>query len=398
MMLRKGLFALSSVLLLGATAACGDDDPENGDGNGNGEVECSDEANADHPDCKEPPKLEGCDDPANADKPECSREDAREELVHSYVNSLSLPEKVDGELTCCWDYNAENNKDPEGYDNALVSVLGALGSFLDGVDVGQLLGDLLQDGDLTLLFEFKDLPEPLEFGAFDLSLYLGEIDPASTVSAADRLAGQGEFFLGDKLATINNASLRRGILSANADELVLTVDITGFLGEDDDLGLPPEISLPLNEVRLQFEPSEGDNGLEASATSADGKSINFLSGVLVGDSVAALLNDILGDMCSLSGDLLSFSAEVSDVPQSDMDDLEPGELASPKLTVNDAMITELENGNATCQEIAGFAGVIGVVGGLFDIDVTGNRVADGLSLGLNLGMTGATIVEEEATP
>src|SRR5690625_3498265 len=103
MMLRKSLFALSAVLLLGATAACGDDDNKKKDDNNNGDVSCDEKPNQDK--CQ----TGGDDDPcvANPDQDICKMDDARDALAYSYVNGLVIP---DESSPCCWDFAANSNE------------------------------------------------------------------------------------------------------------------------------------------------------------------------------------------------------------------------------------------------------------------------------------------------
>src|SRR5690554_7615254 len=92
-MLRKSLFALSSILVLGSVAACGDDEP--GDNPPNGGVSCEEDPTQDH-----------CEVPVD-------HTNARAGMVYSYVSGLKLP-GPDGDVGCCYDYDGDGE-----YDNAL---------------------------------------------------------------------------------------------------------------------------------------------------------------------------------------------------------------------------------------------------------------------------------------
>lgn len=417
MMLRKLLFALFAVLLVGTTAACGDDDNDKD----NTDVDCTDPENADHDDCKTPPPppVEGtpyCEEDENKNKPECKRDDAREGMLYSYVNALKLPGEDDD---CCWDYTAGNNNDPDRYNNALEPILDLVGEFVEDLNLDELLEDLFLDGSLTLIFEYSEFPSAVEGsedgqlnpGAFDMSLYLSDIAEDEeggepTVATEDRMAGKGEFVLGEELASIKDAFVRRNQVVADTDRLNLSLDLDAFVEGDalDGLGLPNPIELPLSAVRLRFDVEElrdGDDilGLKNTTDEAGnlitedgGKSINFLSAVIEGESLVELLNPIVVGLCDLPEGTVSVSFDGTKGATKDPDVNNP---VAPLIEVDADVVAELKKSeDSTCAMIGGMGdGLGGILGGFFDVDVNRNGVANGLSLGLNLGFTGAKVVD-----
>lgn len=369
MMLRKSLFALSAVLLLGTTAACGDKDEDDpGNGNNNGEVSCDDD-----------PTQEKCLD----------FENARDTLAYSYVNGLVLPEADAEADACCWDYVADNNDEPLDYDNALGSLLsGLVGEMLDDIDLDEVLGELFEEGTLTLLLEYKNLVKELDTqnGGVQIALHLGE----SESDWSDRNSGDGVFTLGDKLADITG-NVRRSSVDARADNFPLSLDLTGFVDEQElvDLGLPKTLTISLSKVRLALDISEDSPDKisnDVAVTSRGGKSTNFLTGLISSNELISVLNEVVGKgMCDLEGDAL----ELDDSPSGD--DLEEGDLDKPEIYVN----PEYEDDLADClgDLISGIdiVPMIGLVGEFFDVDSDGDGVADGLSLGLFLSIAGAEI-------
>lgn len=395
MMLRKSLFALSAVLLLGATAACGDDDNKKKDDNNNGDVSCDENPNQDK--CQ----TGGDDDPcvANPDQDICKMDDARDALAYSYVNGLVIP---DESSPCCWDFAANSNEiDKDVFDNKLGDLLGPdgiVGMIGDDINIDEVLTDLFEDDTLTLLLEYKHLAEPVDKnGRVDIALHLGETQGEGDTWEA-RNSGQGQFKLGEKLTGITGFT-QRGTITAQAETFPLTLDLRGFVdpAQLEELRLPNEISISLSKVRLALKAIEAETNKisnDVTVTEDRGKTTNFLTGLISGDELADVLNEVLGHggACeNISGDVVTFTDDV----ERDPDDIEDGVLSSPLLEAVDgaalgACLQDLGLDQGTANIIAGF---IPTIGGFFDVDADGNGVADGLSIGLFLSIAGAEIVE-----
>ena len=381
-MLRKSLFALSSILVLGSVAACGDDEP--GDNPPKGGVSCEEDPMQDH-----------CEVPVD-------HTNAREGMVYSYVSGLKLPgagEDEAGEgVGCCYDYDGDGE-----YDNALGTILPLVGSLAPGLDIDELLAGVFEDGTLSLIFQHEKFPTSVDLpGTFDMSLFLS----ASESTWEDRLNHKGVFTLeGEALTTVKNAQNRRGNIEAKAEKLPIELDLTAFGDGVTDIIPSGKLTLPLNVVRLNLTgvkeaDGEGQAGIYNATPATEGgvdvvlvtedkgKAANFLSGGLHGGEIASLANDIIGDMCDLSVDLLSFDASVGEPGEED-------ELRAPIFEINDDAVAELQaSTDETCGTIAGFASSLGILGALFDVDSTGNGVADSLSLGFNLQVSGAVVAGE----
>lgn len=385
MMLRKSLFALSAVLLLGATAACGDDknDPEKP---GEEDVSCDEDPSQ--------AKCQGSSDPCQEDPTQdiCKRDNARDEMAYSYVNGLVIPSGDEGE-ECCWDYTADNNNDPEFYDNALGNLLapGGITDMIPGeFNIDDILSDLFEDNTLTLLLQYKDLPKELGNGGLDIALHMG----TSEDDWAARNGGDGIYELGDKLASISGY-VSRETIHAQADTFPISLDLTGFVDPDElaDLGLPNVISISLSKVRLALQAIEAEANKisnDVNITADRGKATNFLTGLISGNELANVLNEVVGrGMCkdNINGDVIRFSQDVEVDP-----DAEEDELALPIVEVID------EDALGDCFDDLGIdlggielPKILPVVGGFFDVDSDHDGVADGLSLGLFLSITGAEI-------
>lgn len=373
-MLRKNIFALASVLVLGlGVAACGDDNggdtpPGVDPGPGDGGIE-----------------VEDCT--TNPDLPQCVRaDDARDVPVYSYLSGLGLPEVDQGEATCCVDYTGDGV-----LDNALVGLLGLVGSLASDVDVEELLTGVFEDGTLSLLFEHIELSADVEEGGpggFDINLYLGD----SESTWEDRSNHRGVFTKGDKVTEIKNALLRRGEISTQISTLPLTLDIDS-LAPDVGLGA---LTLPLSFVDLKINAFEATGDGQAgiyndydggAVTESGGKPINYLSALLLGEDVAGLLNKVLGEnLCpegGHDGTILIFKDEE---PEGGEGQGLPTIEINPNLDV-DAFSAQ----DDICETVGGFLDMIDIIGALFDVDSNGNDVVDALSLGLFVQFAGAIV-------
>lgn len=381
-MLRKSLFALSSILVLGSVTACGDDDPKDPK---------PVDPNVPEVTCEEDPTQEHC---------EKDYSNAREGNVYSLVTGLGLPAEADegGEgPSCCFDYDGDGQ-----YDNALGKLLPLVSLIDASLDLDELLGGVFADGDITLVFQHEKYPTSTEVnGNFDTKLFMGDSDS----SYEDRLNHKGVFTLeGDALATINGAVNRRSVVEARADSLPISLDLSSFGADISDIIPGGSLTLPLSVVRLNFHVSEADGEGQAGiynanpategdtdvtlVTTAKGKPINFLSGGLHGDEIADLANDILGNMCDYTDPIITFDATKGEAG-------EEGELAAPLFDIREEAIDAFNaSDDETCNTVGGFLPAISVLGTMFDVDSTGNGIADTLSIGLNIQISGGTVAAE----
>lgn len=349
-MLRNRAFALASVLALGfSAAACGDDEGET--------------KPVDTVDCAVTPDHEECAEPG----------EAREGNVYSYLSGLSLPADKDD---CCTDLNGE-----EGFDNALIGILGLVKSFAADLDIQEVLNGVFDDGSLTLIFESVKPPADIaKRGTFDMNIYLGD----SASSQEDRFAGNGEFTLDGAPVTTVKATIARRLLTASVDRLPLKLDIGGLLG-DLDLPIGPQITLNVDAAQLRLHISEGDTGFSTNDMTHDqqGKPTNYLTGginiALVQDIVNALAGECHDSLQGEGNGLL----EVTETP---------GDETAAVSCTKDVSTLELNDGTI-CEYLGMVCSVGSAIGGLLDVDTNDNGVYDGLSLGVRLKLAGATIAQ-----
>lgn len=343
-MLKNRFYYLAAALLMSSTfVACGDD-----------------ESNPD------------TDTGADTDIPD---EPVRDTPEYSYLSGLSFPgtNEDTGEPECCIDLNGE-----EGIDNALVGILGLVGTFADDIDLDSLIQGVIDDGSLILIFEHEGLPVDLAGNAnFTINVYVG----ASEDDAETRANGGGTFVLEQQVATISGAEYRGGTVNATADELILTLDLAG-LGLGDDLPLD-SIALPLTPAII-FANVEED--AEGGIATADAEA--YLTGGVSGSVVTDLINDLAVDCGAAGTDLASGEPGLLSVVS---DGVEAGGQAAVVCNYASAD-PSLEDQLANTDGLCGFVGTIcsagSAVGGFFDVDTDGDDVRDGLSLGLFIEFAG----------
>lgn len=322
-MLRNNVFALASVLALGlGVAACGDDkgnDPVDGTPDGTGEI------------------------PAG-------------QTVYSYVAGISIPE--DG---CCADLGGADAENDNGLGE-LIPLLGSLG--LD-FDLGELLNGVFEDGSLTLLFQYKNMPslKSKKDDKGDMAIFLG----TSESSAADRMSGKGVFALDGPAVTTAKVGVNNYVLSVDASSLTLTLDLSAIAG---DLGIGA-ISLPLSPVKLLMDASVDNGGIaNSNATSKLGKPINYLTGGVSIDSVVGIINDLVAD-CD--------GAPATGWTSYDQ--------TTQKLSINGEI-----SGDGLCDDLNEYIPLAeDLLGTFLDLDTDGDGNGDALSLGVRIKVVAATV-------
>lgn len=319
-MLRKNIFALASILALGAgVAACGDKEK---DENPDKEVEIPEGA-----------------------------------TVYSYLAGITLPDEND---TCCADLSDDGE-----IDNALGELLPMVGSLAgDDFDLDELIGGVFEDGSLTLLFEYKNVPK--KKGEGDLAIFMGESDS----SAADRMSGKGVFTKTGAAVTTSKFGVDGSTYSVNADSLALKIDLSSFGESVTELGLST-IELPLSPAKLLLD-VKGENGgiATSSATAKLGKPINYLTGGVSIHVVTGVLNQVLSTCDGAGDNYLSYNEEEGTLE----------------------MNGEITGGGGICDDVGGILDVAGdLLGEFLDLDTNGNGFGDAISLGVRVKLVAAEV-------
>ena len=206
----------------------------------------------------------------------------------SYVNTLTVPELVDGRPTCCRDWGDSSKND--GIDNSISELTNALSLVLNAQDT---LDEQLQAGNLALLFDHQSY-NGTETDEFFLVGLFGSF--ADGVSYAQASAGGANFLVnpivfkdgtGEPEIYFEEASLSAGALSAGPDTF--------------------QIALPIGDG-LQVDVS--DAVIEGQATvSSDG--VSYIEGELSGYiEVAALVNAINAMVSSPTCECLGFEGDL----------------------------------------------------------------------------------------
>ncbi len=383
-MQRKFIFILAVMLSAGFVVACGEDDVDPVEDTGGGDT------------------VDDTSDAGNdADAVEEVEEDVTQpdvitgdETKYSFVAGLLIPSTNGGDACCFTDLDPSNDDPDPTIDNNLAALLGVLGTFLDGVDINASIQEAVDAGDLALVLEHVNVPDSVNTGgqATDatVNLYLATADEGDT--AADRASGDGTFTLGEATATFDDVTVGEGQFAAGPDTFPLTIPL-GALGGS-DLGIE-ELDLTVTDARIEGEIVECNNGVCSvdPLVSVDGEDVQVggmkLGGAVGADQIVTLINDLVADCSCISADLATEPMILGG---------EDADAQSYVLECNSAVDTSSANcgdeDGAICGGLGGNIGTVcsalGVVGNLIDVDIDGNGINDGISLGIRLSLVGAT--------
>lgn len=291
-----------------------------------------------------------------------------------YLNGLKAPNSDgQGNVPCCYDFNND-----EAYDNgvvlALERMIGLLASDYPHVDLdieeesAAQFSQMLEDGLLTLVVQVTDLQENDE-----VFVELFEADSVS--DWALRNAGDGEFTLADSLGA-ETAVLDNGQVNVSVDALTVPWSIE-FFG---DL-LEGEFNVSNAQLSLQLEKdADGNFAPVAGEVDGDGNAINFVAGVAAGTEVVDALNLVLKSHCDVSEDYLAFAPATA-----------VGEF--PVVTADADVAQDLIAVGGVCTGFGHYQSQAHKIGELFDGSTQDDGILDGMTVGFNLSITGATILD-----
>lgn len=374
MNVRKGLFAAAMLLVFGAFTGCVDDVVELDPGE------------------QEPPTNGGPEEPGD-DEPTSAV---------FYLSELQVAPIVDGEASCCVDFNGDGafgNNVLVGFQKIVGTLVrdgnlpGAVGDSSADIDVEQTLNELLSglidDGSLMLLFETEKFPANLsEGGEFRLDAFKA----SSESDVADRVAGDGLFELEDILTSMD-ATLENGIVDAHAtgDVVIpLQVHLGAGQGNTGPEGGHVVSQLEVAALSVRLEVEEDENGrLRTTQSTLDHEDnpVNYLAGAVRGQSTVGTVNEFVSGFCKVE-DFLAFSDDPADADGT-----------TPSVTANEVAVDELEAHHDTlCQGLGAYADKADKIAELFDVDTNDNGVYDAMSVGFTLQLAPASLGGEPAAP
>lgn len=374
MNLRKGIFAAAMLVVFGAFTACVDDVVDLVPGE------------------KDPDNNGDPNEPGNGD------DDSESALF--YLSELQVAAVVDGEATCCVDFNGDGAMDNNvvvGFQKVLGTLVrdGNLPGALEGDDpsaeidveetLNELLVGLIDDGSLTVLFEADEFPVDLaEGGEFTLEAFKA----SSESDTADRIAGDGLFELGDALTTMD-AILKDGIVDAKATSDVtipLQVNLGAGQGNTGPEGGHVVSQFEVAQLSVRLEVEEDANGrlrTTQSTVDQDGNPVNYLAGAVRGESTVGTVNQFISGFCKVD-DFLAFSDDPADA-----------EGTTPSVTADADVVAALNvHSDSLCRGLGAYADKTDKIAELFDVDTNDNGVYDAISVGFTLQLAAASLEDE----
>ncbi len=383
----QSLLILSAALSLCFISACDGDDDTGSDTSLDGGSDAIPDVDAD--------TDIGTDSDAAIDVPEPDETTT----AFSFVAGLHIPSTNGGDACCFTDLDP-NNDDPEPtIDNNLAALLGVLGTFLEDVDINQSIVDAIDSGSLALVLEHVGIPLDVESDerSTDATVHIHIAEAAEGDTGEMRADGEGSFTISDPTATFEDAAIGAGSFAAGPDTFPLSIPL-GDLAGDVDLGMET-LDLVVTDARLRGNISQcGDSVCSVDPTvTIDGEDAVVggieLGGAVGADQIVDLINGLVGDCSCISSDLAEHDLIVGG---EDADAQAYVLSCNPDVDVSSAECTDADG--AICGGLGGNIGTVcsalGVVSNLIDVDIDGNGVNDGISMGIRLALVSATVTVE----
>lgn len=297
-----------------------------------------------------------------------------EEPTAFYLNGLrARGSDGAGNVPCCFDFTGDG-----AYDNGAVLGLERLVNLL-GADFPNFAFDvedeskarfdqIIEEGLLSLVVQVTPVSDSDD-------IHVEIFEATSDSDWFDRANGNGEFTLGQSL----------GAETATRTDNEINVSV-------DDIEIPWSIVLAGQRLDGVFNVSQGQLNLvlEEDANgelqpvlanvNANGDAVNFIAGVARASEVVAAVNDMIVVYCDVSGPYLSYApAGTANVP--------------PVISADATIAQELIAKGGICEGLGQYELEAYKIGSLFDIDRANDGHIDGLSVGFNLTLTNAAVVE-----
>jgi hypothetical protein len=303
----------------------------------------------------------------------------------SYVWAVQLPALFEPTAErCCFDYTGDGLADDAF--GAILGLMDPLAVFDDPPDV--MVAQILQDGTLVKVFDWRELAPDLVSGDVQLSVFDGEWTDLTT--HADRIVGQGHVaFLRSSfgpygaLDQLNEGTVTTGLADVTGNQLTLPLPwITGELVtvhlQDPRLeatvayGTPPHSCLGLCSVN-------DDRGEEHMPQIVGGA---LLGGVITADEMLTH-TDAYYRQCTCAG--VDPSSPVFVWQENE---------GTSQFEISCTSNTGDPSGcdaSDPCADLGTTCSYIPIFGNTLDVDQNNNNINDGWSIGLRLGFSGTTL-------
>lgn len=290
-----------------------------------------------------------------------------------YLNGLKAQgSDGQGNVPCCYDFTNDG-----AYDNGAVigleKLVNLLGSEFPNFDFDveqeseERFNDVLEAGLLSIVVELTADEE----GTVDVEVF--DADSASDWAA--RQNGLGEFervdSLGAETTTIEDGKVQLGV-----DDILIPWGIS--LGGDTLTGTFNVQSAQLNLLVDQDE--DGVVSVVDGNVDENGNAANFIAGIAQASEVVAAVNDLIASYCNVSGQYLSYAPAG-----------EPN--VEPEITADADVAQDLIDAGGLCAGLGYYQDEAYKIGRLFDIDSQGDGHIDGLTVGFNVSLTDAVVIE-----
>lgn len=302
----------------------------------------------------------------------------------SFVTSIKLGNKDGQPDACCFDFNGDGK-----VDNKLGSILKSFASLFD---VDKTITDQIAAGKLILLLETKDLGADI-VNDTDLALY-GFYGEDAREGTHDNTDGMGHFKsykasfqpgTQQPLIAFENATIATSVLKAGPSLFQLSIPIVGA-----------QLDIKVSETKIEADAIDGPNaegGLALGQTGLGAK----LGGVIAKTDLVSALNAYIAtcecvnfQVCAGTKKACETDAECTTGAKKCVTTAADHILIGTDGLCNEAATDTCGTDDAACAQIPGFCSV--VLAALSpDVDLDGDGTKDGISVGVWVKATSATI-------
>jgi len=304
----------------------------------------------------------------------------------SYVWAVQFPALFEPAAErCCFDYTGDA-VDDDAF-GAILGLMGPLAVFDDPPDV--LMEQILQDGSLVKVFDWRELATDLVSGDVQLSVFDGEWTDATT--HADRIAGQGRAaFLRSSFGPygafdqLNEGAVVAGLVDVTGNQFTLVLPwITGEMVtvhlQDPKLEAPVAYGVSPPDACAGLCSVNEDRGGGHTPQIVGGAK---LGGILTADEMLTHTDNFYRG-CDCAG-------VDPDSPVFVWEENTGLGTFDVSCTSNTGDPSGCDSADP-CSDLTTTCSFIPIFGSTFDVDQNNNGVMDGWSIGIRLGFSGTTL-------
>jgi hypothetical protein len=304
----------------------------------------------------------------------------------SYVWAVQFPALFEPVAErCCFDYTGDGVADDAF--GAILGLMGPLGVF--DVDPDVMVEQVLENGTLVKVFDWRELAPDLVSGDVQLSVFDGEwTDPTTH---ADRIVGQGHvafrrssFGPYGALDQLNAGTVTAGLVDVTGNQFTLMLPwITGEL-----------VLVHLQEPRLEAPAAYGQSlqdGCLGLCTVDEDRGEEHIPRIVVGAKLGGIVaaDEMLTHMDAFYRQCACAGVDPTSPVFVWQENTDTG-VFEISCTANTGDPLSCDSADP-CANLTMMCSVIPIFGNTLDVDQDGNNVPDGWSIGLRLGFSGTTL-------